>query len=80
MDLAIAGAFIGLFLGINLALALRGWIEYGYDGRRRRLGVQPLRSKRSEGAVGVATAFLNSIRNTPVRGVCAQTQFPRHSE
>ena len=27
MDLAIAGAFIGLFLGINLALALRGWGE-----------------------------------------------------
>ena len=27
MDLAIAGAFVGLFLGINLALALRGWGE-----------------------------------------------------
>jgi cell division protein FtsW (lipid II flippase) len=27
MDLAIAGAFIALFIGINLALALRGWGE-----------------------------------------------------
>jgi hypothetical protein len=25
MDIAIAGAFVGLFLVINLALALRGW-------------------------------------------------------
>src|SRR5687767_5902069 len=27
MDVVIAGAFVGLFIGINLALALRGWGE-----------------------------------------------------
>src|SRR5690348_4464598 len=27
MDLAIAGAFIGLFLAVSIALALRGWGE-----------------------------------------------------
>ena len=27
MDLAIAGAFVGLFIGLSLALAIRGWGE-----------------------------------------------------